>query len=267
MVYNEGFDILIKDRSYFAFSKYSKNNNEKKNINTKWVSQCYSTLIGWYHIGKHKWGCFYAKKIVENPEKVTNGETDGKLVVVEGTVKKIDTSVEDSQKSFENSRFKSIDSKISIMDKKIVTNLKLENKNNKNKKIVIKEEADEIIDSLSSQLSFIETSEKLNISADFKDHKQVVDKINSMTDLWEAKNYNEFASMTIEQLNNYAGRKKIAKDQINTTNDQDDLLQTFTSYSGLKNIKKQNSKRNFPQIKNNKKTFLNKSHANKYNYE
>ena len=264
MVYNEGFDILINDRSYFAFSKYSKNNNEKKNINTKWVSKCYSTLVGWYHIGKHKWGCFYAKKIIDNPDKVTNGEPNGKLVVVEGAVKKVDNTVEINQNRFKYNRFKSIGSKISnnkdisispkhLIDQKI-------NKNNYNQKSVVLEDADQIIDSLSSQLSFIETSEKLNISSDFKDHKQVVDKINSITDLWEATNYNEFSSMTIEQLNKYAGRKKKSLDQliikedkeINSINDHDsDLLSTFTSYSGLKNIIKQTSKQDLPRFEYN----------------
>lgn len=67
MVYDEGFDINIGDYSFFAFSKYSPNTSKKKFFftnkkNSKWVSKCYSTLIGWYHKGD-EWGCYYAEKV------------------------------------------------------------------------------------------------------------------------------------------------------------------------------------------------------------
>jgi C1A family cysteine protease len=63
------------------------------------------------------------------------------------------------------------------------------------------------------------------VSNKFKDHKKVVDTINSITDLWEATNYHEFSSMTIGELNNFAGRKKKAhpyrfhQSQANNLND------------------------------------------------
>lgn len=89
MIYDEGFDVNIDDFSFFAFSKYSP--NPKKNPflskKDKWVSMCYSTLLGWYHKGDD-WGCFFATKDNENPNKITNGEVNDKLLVVEGTVKK-----------------------------------------------------------------------------------------------------------------------------------------------------------------------------------
>ena len=210
MIYNEGFDILVNNRSYFAFSKYSKNDKKNKRFKTKWVSQCYSTLVGWYHIGKEKWGCFYAKKIVENPNQVTNGEPNGKLMVVEGQIKKINNSLENKQKFAAKNRFKSV--KTEIGPKEIVDLEKQNNRKNaiNNLKSKDKYNVENIIDSLSQELSFLETSEKVNVSNNFKDHKKVVDTINSITDLWEATNYHEFSSMTIEQLNNFAGRKKRA---------------------------------------------------------
>ena len=85
MVYNEGFDILVEDYSFFAFSKYDLNDNFKSDITSRWTSKCYSTLIGWFHKG-NKYGCFYAEKIGENPNQITNGEISNKLLVVENTV-------------------------------------------------------------------------------------------------------------------------------------------------------------------------------------
>jgi hypothetical protein len=225
MIYNEGFDIIVNNRSYFAFSKYSKNDQKNKKIKTKWVSQCYSTLVGWYHNGKQKWGCFYAKKVVDNPNQVTNGEPKGKLIVVEGNIKKVDSNLEKKQLFAAKSRFKSI--KTEIITKEI-SNLVNQNKNlNENNKIFSKERGnvDDIIDSLGQELSFIETSETVSVSNKFKDHKKVVDTINSITDLWEATNYHEFSSMTIGELNNFAGRKKKAhpyrfqQSQANNLND------------------------------------------------
>jgi hypothetical protein len=210
MIYNEGFDIIVNNRSYFAFSKYSKNDRKNKKIKTKWVSQCYSTLVGWYHIGKEKWGCFYAKKMVDNPQQVTNGEPKGKLVVVEGQIKKVDSDLQKKQKFAAKNRFKSI--KTEIVTKEI-NNLENQRKiENENKKFESNDrgDVDDIIDSLGQQLSFIETSEKVSVSNKFKDHKKIVDTINSITDLWEATNYHEFSTMTIGQLNNFAGRKKKA---------------------------------------------------------
>ena len=84
MVYNEGFDILADNYSFFTFSKYSPDNNlNKKN----WKSKCYSTLIGFYHKDNNQRGCFYAEKLGEDPDKITNNDVKDKLHVVEGTVK------------------------------------------------------------------------------------------------------------------------------------------------------------------------------------
>lgn len=144
MVYDEGFDILINDYSFFAFSKYSPDKTHK------WVSKCYSTLIGWFHKGD-EWGCFYAEKQGENPDETTNLESNGGVYVVEGTVKEKDSS---------------------FME-----------------------------DSLSVRLENQITNQLMN-----KD--ELVEKINSLQNLWSATNYNEFASMSIRELNQFAGRKK-----------------------------------------------------------
>ncbi len=188
MVYNEGFDILAGKRSFFAFSKYAKNNNKNSNIDTRWVSKCYSTLIGWYHIGPKKWGCFYATKIGQNPDEVTNGEPKGKLLVVANTVKTIDLT--------KKNRFKSLQKK--KQQRSIFSNLNTG------------DEANVVIDNLDSQITnFIQTKEK-TLSKEFKDHHKFVDRVKNLTNLWEAGYYDEFSKMTLEELNNFAGRRKIA---------------------------------------------------------
>jgi len=110
MVYDEGFDVNIDDYSFFAFSKYAPNpranpfSGKKKE---KFVSMCYSTLLGWFHKGD-EWGCFFATKNNEKPNKITNGEVKDKLLVVEGTVKKQDNDFKlmrfKEQKKFDNKK-------------------------------------------------------------------------------------------------------------------------------------------------------------------
>lgn len=163
MVYDEGFDILVEDYSFFAFSKYAPQMS-KKNIRSiftqekkpSWVSMCYSTLIGWYHKGDY-WGCFYAEKQNVNSKQITNNEVENKLVVVEDTVKSVS---DDNQpvSSFIENKFQSYG-----------------------------------MESLTSE---------------FKNHHEIVEKINSAQNMWEATLYSEFSDMTLKDLNKFAGRKK-----------------------------------------------------------
>ena len=160
MVYNEGFDILADDYSFFSFSKYSLAG--EKYGKKQWKSKCYSTLVGFYHKGNNFLGCFYAEKIGENPNQITNDNIKNKLHVVEGVVK--------------------AQSKMKFMEERIFDNI-----------------------------NFLQTNEKetLVLDMNFKDHAKVVERINSMKDsLWEAANYEEYANLTIEDLNNLAGKKK-----------------------------------------------------------
>lgn len=59
-------------------------------------------------------------------------------------------------------------------------------------------------------MNFLQAKEKetLVLHAKFKDHAKVVEKINSMGGLWEAKNYDEYSNLTIEELNALAGKKR-----------------------------------------------------------
>ncbi len=183
MVYDEGFDMIIDDYSFFAFSKYSPNSFDKKyvfldNKKSKWVSKCYSTLIGWYHKGD-EWGCFYAEKTGVDADKVTNEEVTNKLIVVGNSVKQKENNEDDE---------------ISFMENKI------------------KLSTEEKIEShFSTELS----SKLLNkFSADTENKvttlnsEKLVASINKMQTMWEATNYKEFSNMSLKELNSFAGRKK-----------------------------------------------------------
>jgi len=159
MVYNEGFDILVEDYSFFAFSKYAMNDNSKSDVSSRWVSKCQSTLVGWYHKG-NKYGCFFADKFTT----------------------------------------------------------------------------------------------KIKLSSSFKDHEQVVKRLNSMGNLWKAANYDQYKDMTIEDLNNFAGRNR---------NKHQSKIEEFRFKSTSTSIKSDKVKKDLSLLKklsnyhlNHKKTFL-----------
>lgn len=73
VIYNQGFEVTLNYRKYFAFSLYKTQNN-------KTVSFCNATLPGWSH-DEHgnNWACFRGYKVVKHydtkllqsiPEKV-----------------------------------------------------------------------------------------------------------------------------------------------------------------------------------------------------
>jgi len=155
--------FLLKSIPFLLFNTYMRKDDSNHKIVTKWVSKCYSTLIGFYHKGKDRWGCFYAEKEGVDHNQITNGEPKGKLLVVQGKVEKI------------SYKFKE----------------KLE-------------------DSIFQDINFLQTNEKekLELTSNFKDHAKVVERINSMNDLWKATNYEEFSKLTIKELNSFAGRRR-----------------------------------------------------------
>lgn len=63
-VYNQGFEVIINHRKYFAFSFYKKKG-------TKVVSYCGYTFPGWSHdvLGKN-WACYKAQKVGKSHPKV-----------------------------------------------------------------------------------------------------------------------------------------------------------------------------------------------------
>ena len=231
MVYDEGFDVLIEDYSFFAFSKYALNDNSKPGINSRWVSKCYSTLVGWFHKG-NKYGCFYAEKTGENPDQVTNGEASNKLLVFENTVTPLNNRQENLNDLFSSPSLLSTQETL----------------------------ANQIED---DETFFMETkaTSHLELSSEFKDHDKVVERVNSMTNLWKAENYEQFKSLSIEDLNNLAGRKKL----------KNVIKQEFRLKSVSTDNKSHKIKKNLSLLKklsnyhlNHKKSFLKNSEEGYY---
>jgi len=78
MVYDEGFEVIINNKRFFAFSKYVPKTPESlsKDDVEDYTSICDETLVGWFHAedGTH-WGCYHGKKI----GNLTNGPS-GRLI-------------------------------------------------------------------------------------------------------------------------------------------------------------------------------------------
>ena len=199
MVYDEGFDITFdlinksKTQNFFVFSKYTLNDKKKPEIKSKWASHCYTTLIGWFYIG-NQWGCFYAKRNdVPNPDIATNGEADNKLNVLENQITSKEEENNNSYSNNENRTFNTVNIFFEKQESKFIT------------------EAD-IVDNISNESNFLESKansrNKLTLTVQFKDHSKFVERVNAMNGMWKAENYDNFSTMTLEELNSYAGRKR-----------------------------------------------------------
>jgi hypothetical protein len=180
MIYDEGFDIIFNknkseknDRSYFSFSHYGKNNYKNKKVKSKWVSFCFSTLIGWYHVGD-SWGCFYGTKEGHDKNEVTNGETKIKLKVVEGKIISKESS-DDSTLIAKSFFQKNMSHSEKEYDKNKIKN------NSKQKQII----------SQKNKLNFIQTKSDLLHSKKSYDFSKLAEKINTSNLLWKAHNYQQ----------------------------------------------------------------------------
>jgi len=61
MIWNQGFEVIINNMKFFAFSSYKTLNNGTT------LSYCDTTLNGWYHnIDQSNWGCYYGQKSGNN---------------------------------------------------------------------------------------------------------------------------------------------------------------------------------------------------------
>ncbi|XP_067008532.2 dipeptidyl peptidase 1 [Anabrus simplex] len=64
MIYNQGFEVTVNERTYFSFSVYKQDGG---NI----TSLCDRTFPGWSHdVTLRHWACFYGRKQSEVPAKV-----------------------------------------------------------------------------------------------------------------------------------------------------------------------------------------------------
>ncbi len=184
MVYDEGYEILIGDKSkqnyknYFVFLKYSMNEHKTKAL-SKWVSHCYQTMIGWYHKGDNEWGCFRGHKNVENYSVVTNGEASDKQIVLQNSIVPAfiqENEIKQDYMNFlESSRFLQNEHKIS-------------NKMNSHSNSLLLSE--------------------IRLSLESKNHNEVVERINSMNLSWKAAEYDQFKGYSIGEINDFLNNKR-----------------------------------------------------------
>lgn len=69
MIYNQGFEVIIGGRKYFAFSLYKQNGGTVESL-------CHQTFPGWVHnIDERFWDCYVGQKqMAENIQKVNTGD-------------------------------------------------------------------------------------------------------------------------------------------------------------------------------------------------
>ena len=92
MIYNQGFEVQLQHRKYFAFSNFTSGEN-----NTV-TSYCDSTFAGWSHdFSGHNWACYFGRKVDSNPIAKTHLTSrhvpyDFKYVVNRDFTKKINSA-------------------------------------------------------------------------------------------------------------------------------------------------------------------------------
>ena len=69
LIYNQGFEVVVGTRKYFAFSNYTVVSDTTKG--TVVYSHCSSTFNGWSHdLMSHNWGCYYGEKMGSKQRKL-----------------------------------------------------------------------------------------------------------------------------------------------------------------------------------------------------
>ncbi len=189
MVYDEAIDFYTGNKntkdfsSYFSFLRYSSNNRKTlQGVTSKHYSHCYQTLLGWFHTENNKWGCFYGNKLVENYQLPTNGEASDKKTVLENSIEPAFYEINSKFQNIENYPANNLDN---ISDINLYKNY---------------------FNEYSSFLQ-IKTKTFFKLNSNFKNHLEVVERINSLNLSWKAQALNQFKDMTVKEINKMSGRK------------------------------------------------------------
>jgi cathepsin C len=185
MVYDEGFNIDVEEFNFFAFSKYSTDNTKSGKVH--YVSQCYSTCVGWYHNkDKSQWGCWQASKEGYNSDHIVDYDTNNSLNIVQPK------STNDIIDSFLNMRFRSTNT--------VIESDEYKEDNNDTHSFI--------------RSSFLAESEHLSMRLDskFKAHEMYINKLNEVEKSWNAEVHPNFSGLSIKELNKIAGIPRTRND-------------------------------------------------------
>lgn len=65
MIYDEGFEVSVGDKIFFAFSNFTYEADDVDLVKKHNVSHCGETMVGWYrNVDRTQFGCYYAEKVV-----------------------------------------------------------------------------------------------------------------------------------------------------------------------------------------------------------
>ena len=73
LIYNQGFEVVVGTRKYFAFSNYTMDNKTE-------INHCSSTLNGWSHdLMSRNWACYYGRKTTKVSARSDKGRPVTKI--------------------------------------------------------------------------------------------------------------------------------------------------------------------------------------------
>lgn len=175
MIYDQGFDIVFENERFTNNFYYSWG------LFSGYSSECGKTAVGWYANTKGERACWTGEKEASDDEDLVNQVTEMTFVV--------------QPEEYRVSKRKH--------SQKASSSLESQGRASNAKKRTLRSEAASGGEFEEPQVQ--KRATKYN--KDFKNHKEIVDKLNNGKRSWRAKVYPEYESKTLGDLNKMAGRK------------------------------------------------------------